>query len=332
MKAVYYQEYGSPEVLQYGEQQKPDLKADQVLVRVYASSVNPIDWKLRKGDMKVASGMGLSFPKIPGVDIAGQVVETGSEVTGFRSGDMVFAKLDGGTGGAYAQYAVVSSEVLVPMPGNMNYEEAASVPLAALTALQGLRDKGELQPGEKVLVNGASGGVGTFAVQIARALGAGEVVGVCSTEHVDLVRSLGVDRVIDYKQEDFTQEKDRYDLIFDAAGKSSYSQAKDSLRENGRYVTTVPDPVDTAKGYLASVFSSKQMKAFFTHDSALDLTQIREWIEAGQIKPVIDRVYDLEQAAQAHRESEEGDAAGKIVLRVGGEPDEVVRPRPAVGS
>jgi 2-desacetyl-2-hydroxyethyl bacteriochlorophyllide A dehydrogenase len=314
MKAVYYEEYGSPEVLKYGEQDRPQVKEDQVLVRVHATSVNPVDWKIRNGDMKAVSG--LKFPKIPGKDIAGEVVEKGANVTRFKPGDKVFAMSDNPLGGAYAEYALVSEKVAVLMPAGLDYGQAAAVPLTALTALQALRDKGQLEKGEKVLINGASGGVGSFAIQIAKALGAGEVIGVCSSEHVELVKSLGADRVIDYHAHDFTQDKEGYDLIFDAVGKSSFANSKASLRENGRYVTTVPDPKDTITGYITSVFSDKQMKILKTEDKREDLALIRDWIEAGKLKPIIDRVYPLQEAKEAHRYSEQGEAAGKIVLEV----------------
>lgn len=313
MKAIYYEKYGDASVLKYGEQPKPDIKDNELLVRVHASSVNPVDWKIRSGLLLPVSG--LSFPKIPGRDIAGEVVEVGSKVLAYEPGSRVYGMTDG-IGGANAAYAVISEATAVQMPSNLNYAQAAAVPLAALTALQALRDKGELQQGEKVLVNGASSGVGSFAVQIAKALGAGEVTSVCSTSHVELVHSLGVDHVIDYTKEDFTAAKDQYDLIFDAVGKSSYLSCKGSLRHHGRYVTTVPDIKDVAFGFALSVFSDKKLKAMFTHDRSQDLKLISSWIEAGKVRPVIDREYPLQEAAEAHRYSEQGHAAGKIILVV----------------
>ncbi|MCX2738930.1 NAD(P)-dependent alcohol dehydrogenase [Pontibacter anaerobius] len=313
MKAIFYEKYGDAGVLQYGEQPKPEPGDNQLLVRVHASSVNPVDWKIRSGKLLPVSG--LSFPKIPGRDIAGEVAAVGANVTAFNTGDKVYGMTDG-IGGANAEFALITADTAALMPSNLTYAHAAAVPLAALTALQGVRDKGELEQGEKVLVNGASSGVGSFAVQIAKALGAGEVTGVCSSNHMELVKSLGADQVIDYTREDFTAARDRYDLIFDAVAKSSYLESKGSLRHHGRYVTTVPDPKDIVFGFALSVFSDKKLKAMFTHDRIRDLELITSWIKAGKVKPVIDREYPLQEAAEAHRYSEQGHAAGKIILLV----------------
>lgn len=312
MKAVYYEKYGDADVLQFGEQPTPGIDDHQLLVRVHASSVNPVDWKIRAGKLLPVSGV--NFPKIPGRDVAGEVVEVGGKVLSFKVGDRVYGMTDTRNGGANAEYAVISEGTAVMVPPNLNYAQAAAVPLAALTALQALRDKGELEQGEQVLVNGASSGVGSFAVQLAKALGAGEVTGVCGTDHVELVKSLGADHVIDHKKEDFTEAKDKYDLIFDAVAKSTYLDSKASLRHNGRYVTTVPDPKDVAFGFALSVFSDKKLRALFTNDKAEDLKLISSWIEAGKVKPVVDREYPLQEAAAAHRYSEQGHAAGKIIL------------------
>ncbi|RIJ33439.1 NAD(P)-dependent alcohol dehydrogenase [Pontibacter oryzae] len=314
MQAVFYEKYGNADVLRFGEQPKPVPKESQLLVRVHATSVNPIDWKVRSGQLLPVSG--LSFPKIPGRDVAGEVVALGSKVLAFESGDRVYGMADNKLGGAYAEYAVISEETAVPIPANLDYLKAAAVPLTALTALQGLRDKGELASGDKVLINGASSGVGTFALQIAKALGAGKVVGVCGTSHIELVKSLGADGVIDYTKDDFTETRNCYDLIFDAVAKSSYLESKRSLCHHGRYVTTVPDPKDIAFGFAFSVFSDKKLKAIFTDDKGEDLALISAWIEKGSIKPIIDSVYPLHAAAEAHKYSEQGHAAGKIVLQV----------------
>ncbi|WP_162053430.1 NAD(P)-dependent alcohol dehydrogenase [Pontibacter pamirensis] len=314
MKAIYYEKYGDADVLQYGEQPKPEVKEDQLLVRVYASSVNPVDWKVRSGHLLPVSG--LNFPKIPGHDIAGEVVKVGQEVTTFKPGDRVFGMLDTGLGGAAAEFAVISDKAAVLMPESLNYVQAAAVPLTALTALQALRDKGELAQGERVLINGASSGVGSFAIQIAKALGAGEVTGVCSTDHIQLVKSLGADRVVDYTEEDFTEKKNCYNIIFDAVAKSTYLGSKDSLCQNGRYVTTVPNPKDIALGYALSVFYNKKLKVLVADEKGEDLELIRAWIEAGKVWPVVDKEFLLREAAEAHRYSEEGHAAGKIVLVV----------------
>jgi NADPH:quinone reductase-like Zn-dependent oxidoreductase len=210
MKAAVINGYGAPEVLQYTEVEKPQIKPNQMLVRVYASSVNPIDWKIRKGMLKVLTGN--KFPMILGFDVSGEVVEVGTQVTQFKPGDSIYAHLNQLPGGAYAEYAAVAEKSAAAKPTNMSHEEAAAVPLAAMTALQAWRDEGNLKLGQKVLINGASGGVGTFAVQIAKVLGA-EVTAVCGTRNLEMVKSLGADRLIDYKQQDFTKDTTKYENI-----------------------------------------------------------------------------------------------------------------------
>jgi 2-desacetyl-2-hydroxyethyl bacteriochlorophyllide A dehydrogenase len=314
MKAIYFTQYGAPEVLHYGEQPKPLPAAGQLLVRVHASSVNPIDWKLRQGDMKVVSGF--CFPKIPGRDVAGVVERVGEDVTQFRVGDKVFGMAAEGLGGANAEFALLAAKAAVSLPDNLSFEQAAAVPLAALTALQALRDKGQLTEGDRVLVNGAAGGVGTLAVQLARLLGAGYVAGTASSANVALVRSLGVDEVIDYKQQDFTQKPNQYDVIFDAVASSTYLAAKDALRPGGRYITTVPDPRDVLLGTVASAFSDKKLRLIMAKDDGADLHQLRDWLATGQLRPIIDRTFPLADTVAAHRYSAEGHAVGKIVLTV----------------
>ena len=313
MKAIYYEAYGKPDVLQYGEQPEPDLKPDQIMVRVRASSVNPVDWKMRQGHLLPISG--LSFPKIPGRDIAGDVVSVGPDVTRFTVGDKVYGLLSDGLGNANAELASLSEKIAAPIPSNLDYQQAAAVPLAAYTALQGLRDEGEIAPGDTVLINGASSGVGSCAVQIAKALGAGEITAVVGPKNLALARELGADHVINYKEQEFTADKDRYDLIFDAAASSTYSASKDSLREKGRYVTTVPNPKDIVSGPV-SVFTDKKMKTVWAQARGTDLALLNEWLEAGKVKPLIDRTFPLAETAKAHRYSEEGHAVGKIVLVV----------------
>lgn len=313
MKVIFYEKHGEADVLQYGEQPKPEVKKGELLVRVHATSVNQVDWKLRQG--KIFPVAPFTSAIIPGRDVAGEVVETGEAVTKFKPGDKVFGMLDTALGGACAEFAILPEAVAVLMPKNLDYNQAAAVPLTALTALQALRDKGQLEPGDKVLINGASSAVGLFAVQIARALGAGEITGVCSTEHVEMVKELGVNRVIDYKKQDFTTEKNTYDLILDAVAKATYADTKDCLRENGRYVTTVPNPKD-AVGFVTSVFTNKKLKTLLVEDRGPDLNLIREWIEAGKVKPIIDKVFVLQDTANAHRYSEKESSSGKIIIQV----------------
>src|SRR5512133_551950 len=235
MKAIVYTKYGSPDVLELKEVEKPIVKDNDVLVKVYAASVNAADWHLLRADPFLVRLMtGLFKPKYPvlGADIAGRVEAIGSGVTQFKPGDEVFGDISACGWGAFAEYASASENALVLKPTNLSFEEAATVPLAAITALNGLRDKGNIQPGQKVLINGASGGVGTFAVQIAKSYGA-EVTGVTSTRNLDMVRSIGADHVIDYTKEDFTQNGQRYDLIFDAVGNRSVSDYQRALSPNG---------------------------------------------------------------------------------------------------
>ncbi|MBC6988816.1 NAD(P)-dependent alcohol dehydrogenase [Hymenobacter sp. BT491] len=313
MKAIYYTEYGPAEVLQFGEQPTPKIKSDQVLVRVRASSVNPVDWKVRDGSAKMMTDR--IFPKIPGRDIAGEVAALGDEVTRFRIGDRVFG-MPIGIGGANAEYAAVDATVLAFIPDNLSFEQAAAVPLAALTALQALHNHAKLLSGDRVLINGASGGVGSMGVQLARALGAGEITGVCGPDNVELVRSLGADRVINHKEHDFTKDISRYDIIFDAVGKTNFIDSKASLRNGGRYVTTAPNPKDVALGMLAASLSNKKMLAFMAKNRGADMSLIANWLRTDILKPVIDKTFPLAETAEAHRYSEKGGAAGKIVLTV----------------
>ena len=323
MKAIVQDRYGSPTVLELREIDKPVVKDDEVLVRVRAASANPADWHFMRGlpyIMRPQSGLGKPKNSVLGRDISGQVEAVGKDVTRFRPGDEVFANVE--TGG-FAEYTCVSEGLLVPKPANLTFEQAAAVPLAALTALQGLRDKGKVQPGQKVLIIGASGGVGTFAVQIAKALGV-EVTGVCSTRNVEMVRSLGADHVIDYTQEDFTQSKQTYDLIFQLAGTRSPSDCRRALTPRGTLVLSSGEsdgrwigPVDRIiKAVVLSPFVSQKLGSFLAKPSKDDLQFLKELIEAGKVKPVIDRTYPLSEAPDAIRYLEEGHARGKVVITV----------------
>lgn len=314
MQAAYFLQYGPADVLQYGELPTPTIKANQILVRVRASSVNPVDWKVRQGEFKLLTGF--KFPKIPGRDVAGEVAAVGANVIRFAPGDRVYGLPNDGVGGANAEYAVLAESVAAFIPEKLSFEEAAAVPLAALTALQALRDKGQLLSGDRVLINGASGGVGSFAVQIAKALGAGEVTGVCGPDNQELVRGLGADRVLNHKEHDFTKDLSRYDIVFDAAGKSSFAASKEALRRNGRYITTTPDPAGLLADGTAAAFSTKTMHVLLAKESGSDLALISAWLQAGTIRPVIDKTFPLREIAEAHRYNEQGHAAGKIVLTV----------------
>lgn len=313
MKAVFINQYGSTQVLQYGDLETPSLKRNQLLVKVYASSVNPVDWKIRSGQLQVLTGY--KFPLVLGFDVAGEVVEVGESVTRFQKGDKIYAYLDSVPGGAYAEYAVVSERVACLKPENTSYEEAAAVPLAATTALQALRDLGQILPGHQVLINGASGGVGSFAVQIAKALKA-EVTAVCSTQNVELVKSLGAERVIDHTIQNFTKDTSVYDIIFDAVAKQSFSSCKDSLKPNGIYVTTLPDPDSVVQSVITFLIPGKKSKLIVAQSSGQDLAYLKELIEAGKMRSLIERTYPLSELAAAHEQSEQGHVVGKLAIAV----------------
>ncbi|MEP0910388.1 NAD(P)-dependent alcohol dehydrogenase [Leptolyngbya sp. GB1-A1] len=315
MKAAVIDRYGSPDVLRYADVDKPVIKADQMLVRVYASSVNPIDWKIRKGLLQFLTGY--QFPLILGFDVAGEVVEVGSQVTRFRVGDRIYARLDQLAGGAYAEYAAVAERVAAHKPANMSDEEAAAVPLAGLTALQALRDEGHFAAGQRVLINGASGGVGTYAVQIAKVLGASSIVGVCSARNADLVKSLGCDRVINYQQQDFTQDATKYDVVFDAVGNRSFDDCKRVLQPNGYYVTTQPYPANYVQSFFTAFLPGPKYKVILLKSNAVDLEFLKQQIEAGHIRSVIDRTYPLAETVAAHQQGETERTVGKVVITIG---------------
>jgi len=327
MKAIIQDKYGPPhELLELTDINEPVVEDDAVLVRVHASSVNPADWHLLRGEPYLARlQLGLRNPKhtVLGCDVAGQVEAVGRNVTTLQPGDEVFGSPFMHGFGAFAERVVVPEDLLAPKPANLSFEQVAAVPLAASTALQGLRDHGRLEPGHDVLIIGASGGVGTFAVQLAKALGA-EVTGVCSTTNVDLVRSLGADHVIDYTQDDFTRGEQRYDLILQVAGTSSPSDCRRALTPKGTLVLISGDSDDRwigpvariVKALLLSPFVSQRMVNFTVAPNKEDLQALKELIEAGKLTPVIDRTYSLSEAPEAIRYLEEGHARGKVVITV----------------
>ncbi|GAX37681.1 NAD(P)-dependent alcohol dehydrogenase [Nodularia sp. NIES-3585] len=312
MKAVVIRRHGSAEVLQYEDVAQPQIKPNQLLVKVHASSVNPIDWKIRQGMLSLLTGN--QFPLILGFDIAGEVVAVGSQVTGFQPGDAVYGSTNF-PGGAYAEFAAVPENLIASKPKNLTYEEAATVPLAALTALQALRDQGNIKSGQAVLINGAAGGVGMFAVQIAKALGT-EVTGVCSTKNLEFVKSLGADRVIDYTQEDFTENSRQYDIIFDAVGKRSLSNCKRVLKPNGIYISTLPTPEVLIQSVLTAFLPGQKAKFVIERPNTQDLVYLKELIEAGKMRTVIDRTFALAEIAAAHSYSESERTVGKIAIVV----------------
>lgn len=317
MKAIVYEKYGSPDVLDLVEIDKPVPSEDEVLVRVHANSVNPVDWYGMTGLLVARLSSGWLRPKNPrlGTDYAGVVEAVGRNVKDFHPGDEVY----GGKNGAFAEYVCVR-EAIAPKPDNLTLAQAAAVPVAALTALQGLRDHGKIQPGQKVLINGASGGVGTFAVQVAKAFGA-EVTAVCSTDNMDQALMLGADHVVDYTKEDFTRSEQRYDLFIDIAGSRSWRECKRVLTANAIFViiggqkAPLIGPLNhLLKIKLASLRASQKRVFFMAKFNRADFAVLRELIEAGKVVPVIDRQYKLNEFSEAMRYLGTGHAHGKVVV------------------
>jgi NADPH:quinone reductase-like Zn-dependent oxidoreductase len=321
MKAIVQDRYGSPDVLQLEEIEKPVVGPDEVRVRVHAAAVNIGDWHLVTGTPYAGRLVaGLLKPKhdVPGVDVAGHVEAVGSHVTQFRPGDAVF----GWCRGAFAEYACAGAANFLPKPADLTFEQSAAVGVAAVTALNAVRNQGKVQPGHKVLINGASGGVGTFAVQIAKAFGA-NVTGVCSTRNVDTVRSIGADQVIDYTRDDFTARGERYDAIVDLVGSRSLSDCRRTLTPRGTYVLVgVSDAGNwfgvarQMKMLLLAPFVRQRMRVFVATHNRADLVALKELAEAGKIAPVIDRRYGLSDVPEALRYQGEGHAQGRIVIAV----------------
>jgi NADPH:quinone reductase-like Zn-dependent oxidoreductase len=303
MRAAVYTNGKSGKVLEIKELEQPVPKDNEVLIRVHAASVNPLDWRLKN--------------ERPGVDVAGEIVAVGRTVTQFKPGDAVF----GGGKGAFAEYACAREEKLAPKPDSVSFDQAAAVPIAGLTALQALRDKGHLQPGQKVLINGAAGGLGTFAVQIAKSFGA-NVTGVCSTKNVDLVRSLGADRVIDYSREDFAEDNARYDLLLDNVGNRALTAMKRVLSPHGKCVIVgAPKKMSAVFTWLLKIFARslllrQNFKFLMANINRDDLRTFAELITAGKITPVIDRRYPLSETADAMAYAEEGHARAKVVITI----------------
>jgi len=323
MKAIVQDTYGSPDVLQLRDMDKPEVRDRDVLIRVHAAGVDPSVWHLMTGMPYLVRimGYGLRAPKarVRGADVAGRVEALGADATQFQPGDEVF----GICNGSFAEYALAREDKVAPKPANLTFEQAAAVPISASTALQGLRDKGKVQPGQKVLIIGAAGGVGTFAVQLAKSFGA-EVTGVCSTTKVDLVRSIGADDVIDYTRDDFADGARRYDLILDCAGNRSLSHLRRAITPKGTLVIVGGEGggrwfggVERLLGALIlSPFVGQKLHGLLAKVRKEDLPFLRELIEAGKVTPVIDRTYPLSEASDAIRYQQEGHARGKVVITV----------------
>lgn len=322
MKAAIYARYGPPDVVQIADIEKPIPKDDEVLIKVYAASLNPLDWRLLRGVPPIFRLLfrvpkpTVASPGRLGRDVAGQVEAVGRNVTRFKPGDAVFGWCEG----AIAEYACTPESALVAKPENVTFEQGASVAVAALTALQSLRDKGKIRPGCKILMNGAAGGVGTFAVQIAKSFGA-EVTGVCSTRNVDMVRSLGADRIIDYTHEDFTKNRQRYDLLLDNVGNLSLAACRRALNPQGICVTAGA-PKNVALFFLSGTIAAPVLSRLTTQKFTMfiaklnkeDLSILSGLMAAGKVTPVIDRCYPLSETAEAIRYLEAGHARGKVII------------------
>lgn len=322
MKAIVYTKYGPPEVLALREVEKPAPKDNEVLIKVHAAGTNAGDWHLLRGTpFPVRLMFGLRQPKhqILGSAVAGTVETVGQNVTQFRPGDEVFGDISENGFGAYAEYVAAPEKVFALKPSNLSFEEAAAVPVSATTALNGVRDKGEIRPGKKVLINGASGGVGSFAVQIAKYFQA-EVTAVCSTRNLELVRALGADRAIDYTKEDFTQSRERYDLILGISGYHPITAYKRALNPGGIYVSIGGDGKQMFQslflGPWLSMTGDRKIRSLLSQPNQNDLNFIKDLLEAGKVKPLIDRRYPLHEVPEALGYLEAGHARGKVVITV----------------
>ena len=318
MRAVVFERYGPPEVLSLREIEKPAVDPDGILIKVRAAAVNPQDWHCVRGTPFLARLMvgGLLKPghRVLGPDVAGVVEAVGANVRRFKPGDDVFAMTT--KHGGFAEYiSLPKSSLVVTKPAGLSFEEAAAVPMASVMALMGLRDKGKIKPGQKVLINGASGGIGTFAVQIAKALGA-DVAGVCSTRNLELVLSLGADRVIDYTQEDFARGAERYDVIFDVVAKRSFADCRRALTPTGIYVTTTISVSLLLQSLWVALTSNKRLKPMLQPPTQADLAAVKEYIETGAVRVVIDRCYPLAEVPEAISYVEKGHARGKVVIDI----------------
>lgn len=316
MKAVLQTGYGSTDNFDLVEMEKPVFKDNEVLIKVQAASIHAGDIFVMRGIPYMVRLMaGVPRPKnyTPGIDLAGTVVAVGKKVSQFKAGDEVF----GSGQSSFAEYAIAKEKNLVPRPENLTLEQAAAIPTSALAALQGIRDMGKVQEGQKVLINGASGGVGTYAVQIAKAFGA-EVTGVCSTRNLDLVRSIGADHVIDYTRNDFTKEEQQYDLILDQITNHSMSACRSALTAEGKYIPNSGNSGlgHVIKAFIASLFIKKQERGFLSVTKKADLITLKELAESGKVTPVIDKTFPLSETREAYRYMEEIHASGKVVIKV----------------
>lgn len=313
MKAAVIYEYGSPEVFRIEEINRPSIRDDELLIKVKAASINPIDWKQRQGWHRFF--LKAHFPVVLGYDVAGEIEECGTKVNAFKPGDQVYTRLTRRFGGAFAEYAAASLAILAKKPENISWQEAAAVPLASVTALQGLRDYCKLKKGEKVLIIGAAGGVGHFALQLSKIMG-GVTVAVCSSRHKKMMEELNPDDFIDYTQVDYKTLTEKYDVIFDAASVENFPDCKHILNPGGRYLTTLPRPKLLIHKTIAVFTRRKKVKTFLMKSSGPDLEFISDLIRKNKLKIFIDSVFPLDKIADAHRRAEEYHTEGKIVVTI----------------
>jgi NADPH:quinone reductase-like Zn-dependent oxidoreductase len=312
MKAVVFNRYGNNDVVEIRDAPLPVCGPGDVLIKVHAASVNPVDWKVREGQARILTGN--SFPKILGCECAGEIAGAGNRAVKFRTGDRVVMYAGVRRLGAFGEYACTAEAKVYPVPAEVQLAHAACIPIAGLTALQALKDHGRVKAGSKVLINGAAGGVGHFAVQIGKLLGA-EVTGVCSSRNVDFVKSLGAVRVVDHGQQDFADTGERYDIIFDAVSKRSFRECRKALASSGIYVNTLPDATIIAQ-LLSSFLPGRKARSMWVKQSAADMAWMMEQLRTGSVKVHVDKVFPLDQAKEALAYSEAESARGKIVLAV----------------
>jgi len=313
MRSVIFNKYGDAGVLEIAERDIPELPVDKLLIKVSASSVNPVDYKIRRGDLKFITGK--KFPKYAGADFSGVIEKTGENVEGYVAGDRVYGFISAVKGGAYADYLIVDPACVSLMPETFTFEEAASVPLAALTALQSLNYIGNIREGARVLVNGATGGVGIFAVQIAGAMGA-DVTGVCSKKNAELCRKLGAKKVYDYRSEDLKRSGDTFDIFFDAAAKMTFAESRQYLNSGGMYISTIPSPGLLFRRILNIFPFLKKARTIWVKPSGVDLTILTGFAMTGDLVPVVENVFPLEKVSEAHQLAESGNFRGKIVIKI----------------
>ncbi|MFN2394072.1 MAG: NAD(P)-dependent alcohol dehydrogenase [Bacteroidales bacterium] len=309
MKKIIYKKYGDADVLKIADSPVPEPSKGEVLVKVMAAGINPVDYKVRNGSLRFV--FRAKFPRTPGGEMAGIIEKNGPGASKFNIGDKVFAMLPLGIGG-YSEYVCVKEDIISKMPDNISFNEAAAIPLAGITALQSLRDKGHIRSWMHVLINGGSGGVGSLAIQIAKAYSS-EVTAVCSEKNIEFVQNMGADHVINYEKEDFTQKNNQYDIVFDAVAKSSFSESKRVLKRKGTYITTIPKPSVMFRQIINPLLS-RQVYGIMAKPGSDDLNYLAKLVAEEKLKPQIEKVYELEEAPDAHHRIETGRVRGKLVI------------------